>query len=164
MDIAQILPSSLLSLPLELSGQGPTTLGQYQQSWVVLYFYPKDNTPGCTTEGIDFQRQYEQFQARGATIFGVSADSVAAHDRFRDKHGFRFPLISDHDKTLCQAFGVISQKSLFGRLVKGIERSTFLIAPGSQVVAAWRKVSVKGHVQEVLDTLIQQQTQAAQTS
>ena len=120
---------------------------------VVIYFYPKDNTPGCTTEGQDFRDLHERFRRQNALIFGVSRDSIASHDRFREKHDFPFDLLSDPDESLCRQFDVIKEKSLYGRKFLGIERSTFLIGEDGKLKAEWRKVKVKGHAQQVLEAV-----------
>lgn len=117
----------------------------------VLYFYPKDNTPGCTQEGQDFRDAFADFEQAGCQIFGVSRDSLKTHENFRQKQDFPFPLISDPDETLCRLFDVIKPKKLYGREYLGIERSTFLIDAEGRLAKSWRKVNVKGHVQEVLD-------------
>ncbi|WP_045764387.1 peroxiredoxin [Xanthomonas albilineans] len=147
------LDRSTLTLPLALSGGASATLGDYAGRWLVLYFYPKDSTPGCTTEGIDFNALLPQFQKAGAVVLGVSRDSVKSHDNFCAKQGFRFPLVSDADEALCRAFDVIKEKNMYGRQVLGIERSTFLISPSGQVLHSWRKVKVPGHAKAVLDAL-----------
>jgi peroxiredoxin Q/BCP len=121
--------------------------------WLVLYFYPKDNTPGCTTEGIDFNALLGEFRQRGATVLGVSRDSLKSHQNFCAKQGFAFDLVSDADEALCNAFGVIREKNLYGRKVMGIERSTFLIDPAGVIAQSWRPVKVAGHAQSVLDAL-----------
>lgn len=117
----------------------------------VVYFYPKDNTPGCTTEGQDFRDQYDDFSAANTRIFGVSRDSLRTHENFRSKQGFPFELISDQDEALCKLFDVIKLKKLYGKEYEGIERSTFLVDAQGVLRAEWRKVKVKGHVAEVLD-------------
>ena len=111
-----------------------TTLGEQAGQWLVLYFYPKDSTPGCTTEGLDFNALLPKFQHAGAQVFGVSRDSVKSHDNFCSKQGFDFPLISDTDEALCSAFDVIKMKNMYGKQVRGIERSTFLISPDGRLV------------------------------
>ena len=118
---------------------------------VVLYFYPKDSTPGCTTEGQEFRDLHARFKRQNTLVFGVSRDSIASHEKFRDKQGFPFDLLSDPDESLCRQFDVIREKSLYGRKFLGIERSTFLIGQDGKLKAEWRKVKVKGHAQEVLD-------------
>ena len=120
---------------------------------VVIYFYPKDSTPGCTTEGQDFRDLNAKFKRQNALILGVSRDSIASHDKFREKHDFPFDLLSDPDESLCRQFDVIKEKSLYGRKFLGIERSTFLIGEDGKLKAEWRKVKVKGHAQEVLETV-----------
>jgi peroxiredoxin Q/BCP len=120
---------------------------------VVLYFYPKDSTPGCTTEGQDFRDLHSKFKRQNTIILGVSRDSLASHEKFRDKQKFPFDLISDTDETLCRKFDVIHEKSLYGRKFMGIERSTFLIDSTGKLRQEWRKVKVKGHAAEVLDAV-----------
>lgn len=159
MNIGDTLDRSTLDLPLALSGGETTTLGALAGQWLVLYFYPKDSTPGCTTEGIDFNALLPQFTQAGARVFGVSRDSVKSHDTFCAKQGFAFPLISDGDEALCTAFDVIKLKNMYGKQVRGIERSTFLISPDSRIVQAWRKVKVAGHADTVLEALKAAKTQ-----
>ncbi len=117
----------------------------------VLYFYPKDNTPGCTTEGQDFRDRHDEFAAADTRIFGVSRDSLRTHENFRSKQGFPFELISDPEETLCRLFDVIKLKKLYGKEYEGIERSTFLVDAAGVLRAEWRKVKVKDHVAEVLN-------------
>ncbi|MGC9386831.1 MAG: peroxiredoxin [Hydrogenovibrio sp.] len=124
-------------------------LGHY----TLLYFYPKDNTPGCTTEGQDFSAAYSEFQQLNVSIFGVSKDSLRKHENFKAKFAFPFELISDPDETLCRLFDVIKLKKNYGREYLGIERSTFLIDPNGKLIHEWRKVKVKDHVHDVLNTL-----------
>ena len=118
---------------------------------VVFYFYPKDNTPGCTTEGQDFRDAYEEFSEANTEIYGISKDSLRTHTNFRAKHEFPFELISDPEEEFCKLFDVIKLKKLYGKEYMGIERSTFLIDATGTLVKEWRKVKVKGHVQEVLE-------------
>ncbi|WP_373332515.1 peroxiredoxin [Thiopseudomonas alkaliphila] len=125
-------------------------LAQLQGKQVVIYFYPKDNTPGCTTEGQEFRDAYPEFQAANTVVFGVSRDSLRTHENFKAKHGFPFELISDPEETLCQQFAVIKLKKLYGKEYLGIERSTFLIDANGVLQHEWHKVKVKGHVAEVL--------------
>ncbi|MBN0987092.1 peroxiredoxin [Amphritea pacifica] len=127
------------------------TLSELKGSNVVIYFYPKDSTPGCTTEGQDFRDLYNQFEATNTQIFGVSRDSLRAHENFKAKQAFPFELISDPDETLCKLFDVIKLKKLYGKEHMGIERSTFLIDADGVLRNEWRKVKVKGHVAEVLE-------------
>ena len=120
---------------------------------VVLYFYPKDSTPGCTTEGQDFRDLHRKFRRRKTHILGVSRDSLASHEKFKAKQQFPFELLSDPDEKLCRQFDVIQEKTLYGRKFMGVERSTFLIDAAGKLRREWRKVKVKGHAQEVLDTV-----------
>ncbi|SFM52991.1 peroxiredoxin [Marinobacter zhejiangensis] len=119
---------------------------------VVIYFYPKDNTPGCTTEGQDFRDRHQAFEAADTVIFGVSRDSVRTHNNFRTKHEFPFHLISDPEEALCKQFDVIKLKKLYGKEYMGIDRSTFLIDKDGVLRQEWRTVKVKGHVDEVLES------------
>ncbi len=118
---------------------------------VVLYFYPKDNTPGCTNESKDFRDLHAKFRRAGAIVLGASRDSLASHDKFRDKFDLPFDLLSDPDENLCKQFDVIKEKNMYGRKTLGIERSTFLIDADGKLRAEWRKVKVKGHAEEVLE-------------
>ncbi len=153
------LPKSTLSLPLALSDGSTAKLSAYAGQWLALYFYPKDSTPGCTTEGIDFNALLPTFAKLGATVLGVSRDSIKSHQNFCTKQGFDFLLVSDADEALCGAFEVIKEKNMYGKKVLGIERSTFLIDPKGKVAAAWRGVKVPGHAQAVLDALKAAQAQ-----
>jgi peroxiredoxin Q/BCP len=129
------------------------SLSDLKGQFSIVYFYPKDSTPGCTLEGQDFRDHFEAFKALGAEIYGVSRDSVKSHENFKCKQSFPFDLISDPDETLCKLFDVIKLKNMYGKEVLGIERSTFIINPKGEIAAEWRKVSVKGHVLEVLEKL-----------
>lgn len=120
---------------------------------VVIYFYPKDSTPGCTTEGQDFRDLHAKFRRQKTLILGVSRDSIASHEKFKAKQKFPFDLLSDSDEKVCRIFDVIKEKSLYGRKFMGVERSTFLIDETGKLRHEWRKVKVKGHAQEVLDTV-----------
>lgn len=155
--IGKTLPGTVLKLPLAFSGGSTATLGDYAGKWLVLYFYPKDSTPGCTTEGLDFNALLPKFRKLGAEVLGASRDSVKSHDNFCAKQGFRFPLASDPDEKLCQAFGVIQPKKLYGREFIGVVRSTFLIGPDGVLRREWRGVKVPGHAAAVLDALRQEQ-------
>lgn len=128
-------------------------LDDYQGQNVILYFYPKDATPGCTTEGQDFKEAYAHFKALNAQIFGISRDNLKSHEHFKTKQNFPFELIADTEEHLCQLFEVIKMKSMYGKHVRGIERSTFLIDDNRLLKHQWRRVNVKGHVEEVLNTL-----------
>jgi peroxiredoxin Q/BCP len=147
------LGKSTATLPLALSDGGNATIAGYAGRWLVLYFYPKDSTPGCTVEGNDFNALLPEFRKLGAEVLGVSRDSLKSHRNFCAKQGFDFPLVSDSDEALCHAFDVIRPKKLYGREYVGIERSTFLIAPDGRLTEAWRGVKVPGHAQAVLDAL-----------
>ena len=120
---------------------------------VVIYFYPKDNTPGCTTEGQDFRDLHAKFRRQDSVILGVSRDSIASHEKFRDKQKLPFDLISDPDEKLCKKFDVIKEKTLYGRRFMGVERSTFLIDATGKLRREWRKVKVKGHAADVLEAV-----------
>ena len=120
---------------------------------VVIYFYPKDSTPGCTTEGRDFSALHDKFRRAGTVIFGVSRDSIASHEKFKEKQGFPFDLISDPDETLCRKFDVIQEKTLYGRKFMGVVRSTFLIDADGKLRREWRNVKVKGHAEQVLEAV-----------
>lgn len=126
------------------------TLSTHHRRNVVLYFYPKDNTPGCTTEGINFRDLHDAFQAADTDIFGVSRDSLRSHESFKAKLAMPFELISDPDETLCLLFDVMKVKSMYGKKVRGIERSTFVIDGSGKLVKEWRGLKVPGHVDEVL--------------
>jgi peroxiredoxin Q/BCP len=132
------------------STAGPVKLSAFKGRTVVLYFYPKDNTPGCTTEGCDFAAAHKKFDKAGAVILGVSRDSLKSHQNFKAKMDFPFELISDPDEKLCQAFGVIKMKNMYGKQVRGIERSTFVIDGDGKLRREWRGVKVPGHVDDVL--------------
>lgn len=118
---------------------------------VVLYFYPKDNTPGCTTESQDFRDLYDQFQALGCEVFGISRDSVKSHQGFKAKLGLPFELLSDEDERVCEAYAVIKTKNMYGKKVRGIERSTFVIDRDGIIVREWRAVKVPNHARDVLE-------------
>ena len=128
-------------------------LRDFAGSWVVLYFYPKDNTPGCTTEALDFTQNLDKFTKLGATIIGVSPDSVKRHQNFIEKKGLEVMLLSDEDKKVANAYDVWQLKKSYGREYMGIVRSTFLIDPDGNIAYEWRNVRVKGHAQKVLEKL-----------
>ena len=130
---------------------GPFRLSDHRGHPVVLYFYPKDNTPGCTTEGAQFRDLHDRFAKAGAVVAGISRDSIKSHQSFAAKMGFPFPLISDADEKLCQLFGVIKMKNMYGKQVRGIERSTCAIDREGRIAREWRGVKVAGHAKEVLD-------------
>ena len=132
------------------STDGDFSLSKTTGRTVVLYFYPKDNTPGCTTESVDFRDRSDEFTAAGAIVVGVSRDSLASHGRFRASKELPFELISDPDEKLCELFGVMKLKNMYGRQVRGIERSTFVIDGDGRLLREWRGVKVPGHADEVL--------------
>lgn len=142
---------SIPDLTLAATSGASVSLSALHGQKVVLYFYPKDDTPGCTTEGIDFARLHGEFVAAGARVFGVSRDSVASHEKFKCKFEFPFELLSDPDEALCEALAVIKLKNMYGKQVRGIERSTFVFDSAGQLAREWRGVKVDGHAQEVLD-------------
>ena len=135
---------------LPTDGGGRVRLESFRSKPVVLYFYPKDDTSGCTKEAQGFAEAYGEFKAAGAEVIGVSKDGVASHDKFKAKYGLPFPLGSDEDGKMVEAYGVWVEKSMYGRSYMGIDRSTFLIDGDGVIQKAWRKVKVPGHVQEVL--------------
>lgn len=141
-------PAPEFALPA--TGGGELSLNDLRGKTVVLYFYPRDNTPGCTREGQDFRDRYEDFRAAGAEVIGVSRDSVRKHENFKAKHEFPFPLLADEDETACRAYGVLKEKKLYGKAHIGIERSTFLIDAEGVLRREWRGVKVPGHADEVL--------------
>jgi peroxiredoxin Q/BCP len=120
---------------------------------LVIYFYPKDSTPGCTREGQDFRDNYAKFKRNKTMVVGVSRDSIGSHEKFKARQVFPFELLSDPDETLCKLFDVIKEKNMYGRKVMGIERSTFLVGPDGKLRREWRKVKVDGHVEEVLEAV-----------
>ncbi|MDX1444034.1 MAG: thioredoxin-dependent thiol peroxidase [Gammaproteobacteria bacterium] len=138
---------------LPATGDKTFKLSDYKGEKVVLYFYPKDATPGCTTEGQDFRDNHRKFRARKTRIFGISRDSLKSHERFKEKQEFPFDLLSDEDEKACKLFDVIKEKNMYGKKVMGIERSTFLIDEEGVLREEWRKVKVKGHVDEVLEAV-----------
>ena len=129
------------------------SLADYNGKNIVLYFYPKDSTSGCTKQGEDFRDLHRKFLKENTVVLGVSRDSIKSHHKFIEKYQFPFPLLSDPDEDLCEAFGVMKWKSMYGRKYRGIERSTFLIDEAGKLLAEWRKVKVPGHVQEVFQFL-----------
>jgi len=138
---------------LPATGGKQLKLSSFKGQDVVLYFYPKDDTPGCTLEGKDFRDMNAAFRRRGAVILGVSRDSLKSHEKFCDKYSFNFDLLSDEDEKLCKLFDVIKMKNMYGKKVRGIVRSTFLIGRDGLLRREWRKVNVEGHAAEVLKAL-----------
>jgi thioredoxin-dependent peroxiredoxin len=142
-------PVSEFALPA--TGGKEFRLSAVNSKLLVLYFYPKDNTPGCTTEGMQFRNLHPQFQRAGCAVYGISRDSLKSHERFKAKMGFPFELLSDEEEKVCNLFGVIKMKNMYGKQVRGIERSTFVLDGDRVVRREWRGVKVSGHAQEVLD-------------
>lgn len=140
-------------LTLPATGDREIALRGLKGRKLVVYFYPKDNTPGCTQEGQDFRDLYADFTAADCEVLGVSRDSVRSHENFAAKYEFPFPLLADTDEAMCQAFGVMVQKKLYGREYLGVDRSTWLFDAKGRLVQSWRKVKVKGHAQEVLEAV-----------
>lgn len=138
---------------LPAAGGKTLSLSEMKGQWVVVYFYPRDNTPGCTTEAKDFSELYDAFIAKNARIIGISRDSVKKHDNFREKQGLTVDLASDEDGSVCEAYGVWVEKMMYGKASMGIQRATFLINPDGIVSQSWPKVKVAGHAGEVLQAL-----------
>jgi thioredoxin-dependent peroxiredoxin len=145
--------AALPNLEAETTGGGRVRLSDLKGKNVVLYFYPKDDTPGCTTEGCDIRDRYADFQKLDTVVYGISRDGIDSHERFRAKFGFPFELIADPDEKLCRAFGVIQQKSLYGRTYLGVDRSTFLFDKTGVLRKSFRGAKVPGHVDQVLEEL-----------
>ena len=143
----------LSSFTIPATGEKDISLSDLKGKNVVLYFYPKDSTPGCTREGQDFTDNIRQFRARNTVILGVSRDSIKSHENFKAKQKYSFDLLSDKDEKLCAQFDVIKEKNMYGKKVIGIERSTFLIDEKGVLRKEWRKVKVDGHVSEVLEAV-----------
>ncbi len=145
------LNNKTLNITLSTTGNKQLRLKDFIGKNLVLYFYPKDDTPGCTTEGKDFSHLYKKFQSCHTHILGVSRDSLVSHEKFKKKYQYPFDLISDPDEKLCQAFDVIKEKNLYSKKIMGIERSTFVLDKKGNLVKEWRKVKVPDHAQAVLD-------------
>jgi len=145
-------------IQLQTWPEGTLKLADLKGKWVILYFYPKDSTPGCTTESCEFRDALPDFSAADAAIVGVSRDSVKSHQNFTTKQELNFPLISDPDEQLCKAFDVMQLKKNYGKEYMGVERSTFIINPDGLITHAWRKVRVKDHVAAVLEALKEAQS------
>ena len=145
--------SKIKNFKVEMTGNNTFTLSDFLGTKLILYFYPRDNTPGCTSEGEDFRDNYKLFKKKNTLIFGVSKDSIKSHENFKEKYNFPFELLSDPDEKICNIFDVIKEKSMYGKKYMGIERSTFLIDANGKLAQEWRKVKVKGHVLEVLNLI-----------
>jgi len=140
-------------IELHITGDKRVRLSDYAGKPLVLYFYPKASTPGCTTEGLDFTAAINKFRRQSCAILGASRDSLKAQENFKAKQGFKFDLVSDKEEALCDLFDVIKMKNMYGKQVRGIERSTFLIGSDGKLVQEWRGVKVPGHVDEVLEAV-----------
>lgn len=140
----------IINFKAESTNKDEFILKDQMGSYVVMFFYPKDNTPGCTQEGLDFSNNLAKFKKLNTKIYGVSRDSIKSHDNFKNKYKYKFDLISDPDEYLCNLFDVIKEKNMYGKKYMGIERSTFIIDPKGTLIKEWRKVKVNGHSDEVL--------------
>ena len=148
---APVVGSPFPDFEIAATGDKTVKLSELRGRKVVVYFYPKDSTPGCTTEGQNFRDLYAEFQAADTEIFGVSRDTVASHEKFKAKQAFPFDLLSDGDETLCGLFDVIHEKNMYGKKSMGIVRSTFIIDRDGKLAAEYRKIRLKGHVDEILE-------------
>ncbi len=148
-EIAETAPD----FTLPVTGGGEVTLSALKGSAVVLFFYPRDDTPGCTKENIGFSENLASFEAAGAKVFGISRDTMAKHDKFAAKYGLTAPLLSDEEGSVTESYGVWVEKNMYGKKSMGIERATFLIAADGTIAQIWRKVKVPGHVEEVLEAV-----------
>lgn len=142
---------ALPAMTIPATGAKEIALATLKGKNVVLYFYPKDSTPGCTIEGHDFSRLYDKFKSADTEVFGISRDTLKSHESFKTKEKYTIDLLSDEDEKVCKLFGVIKMKNMYGRQVRGIERSTFVIGKDGRLVKEWRGVKVAGHAEEVLD-------------
>lgn len=147
--VGQPVPNFEFEATSGLSG----SLADYKGQAVILYFYPKDDTPGCTTESCNFNTDFNAFKQLNAAIFGISRDNLVSHEKFKAKFGLQFELIADTDSTLCHLFDVIKDKNMYGKLLKGIQRSTFIIDGAGILRYEWRGVKVPGHIKEVLESI-----------
>ena len=151
VDSPTALNETVPDFSAEMTSNKTFKLSDYKGKNVVLYFYPKDNTPGCTTEGIQFRESYPQFQQTNTEIFGISRDNIRSHEGFKAKLEMPFELISDPEETVCNMFDVMKMKNMYGQQVRGVERCTFIIDGSGKLVKEWRGVKVPGHVDEVLE-------------
>ena len=151
MGASSLLNQKISDFSLPATGGKTFRLSESKARLLVLYFYPKDSTPGCTTEGQEFRDAHNAFRRAGAEIYGISRDSLRSHENFKTKQEFTFDLLSDEDEKVCNLFGVMKLKNMYGKQVRGIERSTFVLDAKGAVRGEWRGVKVPGHVQEVLD-------------
>lgn len=147
--------NKIMQQPLILSNEATSSLDQLCHDYLCVFFYPRANTPGCSQESQDFSAQYQKFKEAGCEVVGVSADSLKKQQNFKNKYDMPFELVADTEEILCQAFDVIKEKNMYGKKFMGIERSTFVLSPSGDAVLSWRKVKVKGHVDEVLEQVHQ---------
>ena len=147
------LNDTVPNFELEGTGNLSFNLSDFIGKYIVIYFYPKDSTPGCTNEGIDFKENISKFKKMNVEIFGVSRDTIKSHENFKAKYSFLFELLSDPEEIACNLFGVIKMKNMYGKKIRGIERSTFLISPEGKLINEWRGVKVNGHIKEILEVL-----------
>ena len=147
MEVGNLVPE----FSMATTGGHEMLLKSFRGKKVVLYFYPKDSTPGCTTEGIEFNELLSEFRKAGAEVFGISRDTLSSHDKFREKFGFKFDLLADTDEKLCKIFDVIKEKNMYGKKVMGIERSTFVIDKNGRLAGEFRKIKAEGHARQMLD-------------
>ena len=145
-----MLRKAVTDFALPSTGAGEFRLSEKRGQAIVLYFYPRDDTPGCTAEGADFRDHYKEFGRAGAEIYGISRDTLQSHERFKQKMKFPFELLADTEEKACAQFGVIKMKTMYGKKVRGIERSTFVIDGEGKLAREWRGVKVPGHAEEVL--------------
>ena len=150
-DTPSIINMTVPDFSAPMTGEQLFRLSDFKGKRLVLYFYPKDNTPGCTTESIHFRDLHEQFRSANAEVFGISRDSIRSHEGFKAKLALPFELISDPDEEICTMFNVMKMKNMYGKQVRGIERSTFVIDASGKLVKEWRGVKVPGHVDDVLE-------------
>ena len=143
----------VLNFELEGTNNLAFNLENFIGKYIIIYFYPKDSTPGCTNEGIDFTENIDKFKKLNVEIFGVSRDTVKSHENFKGKYNFPFDLLSDPEEIACNLFNVIKMKNMYGKKVRGMERSTFLIDPEGKLINEWRGVKVNGHINEILEFL-----------
>ncbi len=144
------LNQAIEDFELPATSGGLFKLADFRGQYLILYFYPKDSTPGCTTQGVQFREAYADFKKLNAEIFGISRDSLKSHENFKAKFSFPFELLVDTEEKACTLFDVIKMKNMYGKLVRGVERSTFIISPNGTLIKQWRGVKVEGHVAEVL--------------
>ena len=140
----------IINFKAESTNENKFVLKDHQGCYLIMFFYPKDNTPGCTQEGLDFSKNFNKFKNQNTKIYGISRDDINSHNNFKKKYKYKFNLISDSNEYLCSLFDVIKEKNMYGKKYMGIERSTFVINPKGFLIKEWRKVKVKGHVEEVL--------------